>query len=99
MNLFNILGAIQKSKIKKKWHIVINNKKIYRIIIKNCKDRIDQKDSLYFLRTEITPMINSNGITNKNLLYSLTNILFYKDMNLLTEYIKKNLNMYSTIHI
>ena len=70
-------------------------KKYIELIIKNCKDRIDQKDSLYFLRTEITPMINSNGITNKNLLYSLTNILFYKDMNLLTEYIKKNLNIYS----
>ena len=70
-------------------------KKYIDLILKNCSDRIDQKDSLYYLRTEITPMINGNENTNHNLLYSLTNILFYKDMNLLTEYIKKNLKIYS----
>ena len=36
-----------------------------------------------------------SGKQNKNLLNSLTLLLFYKDMNLLTEYIKKNLNNYS----
>ena len=70
-------------------------KKYIDLILKNCSDRIDQKDSLYYLRTEISPMINGNGNINDNLLYSLTNILFYKDMNLLTEYIKKNLKIYS----
>ena len=70
-------------------------KKYIDLILKNCSDRIDQKDSLYYLRTEISPMINGNGNINHNLLYSLTNILFYKDMNLLTEYIKKNLKTYS----
>ena len=70
-------------------------KKYIELILKNCSDRIDQKDSLYYLRTEISPMINSNGNINHNLLYSLTNILFYKDMKLLTEYIKKNLKIYS----
>ena len=62
-------------------------KKYIDLIIKNCSDRIDQKDSLNYLRTEIVPMINNNKTKNKNLLNSLTNILFYKDMNLLTEYI------------
>ena len=70
-------------------------KKYIELILKNCSDRIDQKDSLYYLRTEIAPLINSNENSNQNLLFSLTNILFYKDMNLLTEYIKKNLKKYS----
>ena len=72
-------------------------KKYIELIIKNCSDRIDQKDSLFYLRNEIVPMINNseNKIKNKNLLISLTSILFYKDMNLLTEYIKKNLYIYS----
>ena len=72
-------------------------KKYIELIIKNCLDRIDQKDSLFYLRNEIVPMINNseNKIKNKNLLISLTSILFYKDMNLLTEYIKKNLYIYS----
>ena len=72
-------------------------KKYIELIIKNCLDRIDQKDSLFYLRNEIVPMINNseNKIKNKNLLNSLTSILFYKDMNLLTEYIKKNLYIYS----
>ena len=72
-------------------------KKYLELIIKNCSDRIDQKDSLFYLRNEIVPMINNseNKIKNKNLLISLTSILFYKDMNLLTEYIKKNLYIYS----
>ena len=69
-------------------------KKYIDLIIKNCSDRIDQKDSLNYLRTEIAPMINNNKTKNKNLLNSLTNILFYKDMNILIEYIKKNLNIY-----
>ena len=90
-------------------------KKYIELILKNCRDRIDQKDSLYYLRTEITPMISiniSNNLYNnsdtnnknsekekieqkENLLYLLTNILFYKDMNLLTDFIKKNLKIYS----
>ena len=70
-------------------------KKYIELIVQNCSDRIDQKDSLYYLRTEISPILNSNGNKNKKLLISLTNILFYKDMKLLTEYIKKNLSIYS----
>ena len=70
-------------------------KKYIELIMQNCSDRIDQKDSLYYLRTEITPILNSDGNKNKQLLYLLTNILFYKDMKLLTEFIKKNLKIYS----
>ena len=70
-------------------------KKYIELIKENCSDRIDQKDSLYYLRTEITPMLYGSGKQNKNLLNSLTLLLFYKDMNLLTEYIKKNLKIYS----
>ena len=40
-------------------------------------------------------MINNTIDKNKNLLSLLTNILFYKDMNLLKDYIKKNLKIYS----
>ena len=69
-------------------------KKYIDLIIENCSDRIDQKDSLYYLRTEITPMLPGKG-KNKNLLDSLTNLLFYKDMKHLTENIKQNLNIYS----
>ena len=74
---------------------ILKIKKYIDLILKNCFDRIDQIDSLNYLRTEISPMINCNEIKNRNLLHSLTNILFYKDINLLKEYIKKNLNMYS----
>ena len=74
---------------------ILKIKKYIYLIIRNCYDRIDQKDSLYYLRTEITPMINNTIDKNKNLLNLLTNILFYKDMNLLTDYIKKNLKIYS----
>ena len=70
-------------------------KKYIELIMQNCSDRIDQKDSLYYLRTEITPILNSDGNKNKKLLYFLTNILFYKDMKLLTEFIKKNLKIYT----
>ena len=72
---------------------VLKIKKYIYLIINNCYDRIDQKDSLYYLRTEIAPMI-SNTI-DKNLLSLLTSLLFYKDMNLLKDYIKKNLKIYS----
>lgn len=84
-----------KNEEKMEYIKLLKIKKYIYLIIKNCYDRIDQKDSLYYLRTEITPMINSTIDKNKNLLSLLTNILFYKDMNLLKDYIKKNLKIYS----
>ena len=64
-------------------------RKFIELVYNNCSDRIDQKDSLQFLRKEITPIID-----NTELLNSLTKILFYKDMNQLKSYIQKNLAMY-----
>ena len=84
-----------KNEEKMEYIKILKIKKYIYLIIRNCYDRIDQKDSLYYLRTEITPMINNTIDKNKNLLNLLTNILFYKDMNLLTDYIKKNLKIYS----
>ena len=46
---------------------ILKIKKYIYLIIRNCYDRIDQKDSLYYLRTEITPMINNTIDKNKNL--------------------------------
>ena len=64
-------------------------RKFIELVYNNCSDRIDQKDSLQFLRNEITPLIE-----NTELLNSLTKILFYKDMNQLKNYIQKNLAIY-----
>ena len=64
-------------------------RKFIELVYNNCSDRIDQKDSLQFLRNEITPLIE-----NTDLLNSLTKILFYKDMNQLKNYIQKNLSIY-----
>ena len=64
-------------------------RKFIELVYNNCSDRIDQKDSLEFLRKEITPLIE-----NTELLNSLTKILFYKDMNQLKNYIQKNLSIY-----
>ena len=72
---------------------ILKIKKYIELVLKNCSDRIDQKDSLYYLRTEISPMIN-NSTSNNILINSLTKILFFKDMNLLKEYIQKNLSDY-----
>ena len=58
-------------------------RKFIELVYNNCSDRIDQKDSLQFLRNEITPLIE-----NTDLLNSLTKILFYKDMNQLKNYIQ-----------
>ena len=64
-------------------------RKFIELVYNNCSDRIDQKDSLQFLRNEITPLME-----NTELLNTLTKILFYKDMNQLKNYIQKNLAIY-----
>ena len=64
-------------------------RKFIELVYNNCSDRIDQKDSLQFLRNEITPLLE-----NTELLNTLTKILFYKDMNQLKNYIQKNLAIY-----
>ena len=80
---------------KLKFIKILKIKKYIEIILQNCSDRIDQKDSLYYLRTEISPLINTNEPDDEILIGHLTVILFIKDMNLLTKYIKNNLEIYS----
>ena len=64
-------------------------RKLIELVSKNCSDRIEQKDALQFLRNEITPIID-----NKDLLNTLTKILFFKDMPTLKNFIQKNLAIY-----
>ena len=64
-------------------------RKFIEQVYNNCSDRIDQKDALQFLRNEITPIMD-----NKELLNTLTKILFFKDMPTLKNYIQKNLAIY-----
>ena len=64
-------------------------RKFIELVYNNCSDRIDQKDALQFLRNEITPIIE-----NKELLNTLTKILFFKDMPTLKNFIQKNLAIY-----
>jgi WD40 repeat protein len=85
------ISSEEKLKIIK----LLKIKKYIELILKNCSDRIDQKDSLYYLRTEISPLINTNNPLDKINLGYLTSLLFIKDMNFLTNYIKSNLGTYS----
>ena len=80
---------------KLKFIKILKIKKYIELILQNCSDRIDQKDSLLYLRKEISPLINSNEPNDENLINHLTIILFIKDMNILTKYIKNNLDIYS----
>ena len=80
---------------KLKFIKILKIKKYIELILQNCSDRIDQKDSLFYLRNEISPLINSNEPNDENLINHLTIILFIKDMNILTKYIKNNLDIYS----
>ena len=64
-------------------------RKFIEQVYNNCSDRIDQKDALQFLRNEITPIMD-----NKELLNTLTKILFFKDMPTLKNFIQKNLAIY-----
>ena len=64
-------------------------RKFIEQVYTNCSDRIDQKDALQFLRNEITPIID-----NKELLNTLTKILFFKDMLTLKNFVQKNLAIY-----
>ena len=84
-----------KSEEKLKFIKILKIKKYIELILQNCSDRIDQKDSLNYLRTYISPLINTNDQIDAKLLSYLTIILFIKDMNLLSQYIKNNLHIYS----
>ena len=85
INNCNKLNKDEKAIIIK----LLKIRKFIELVYNNCLDRIDQKDSLQFLRNEITPLME-----NTELLNSLTKLLFYKDMNQLKNYIQKNLAIY-----
>ena len=61
-------------------------KKYIELVTKNCVNGLEQKDSLNYLRTEITPLLNQD-LKNKELLNTLTYILFLKDQKQLKNYI------------
>ena len=89
--------------IKNNIHIT-NEEKIYYIkilkikyfiksVLNNCIKKIEQKDTLEYLRKEITPFLSQDN-NSTDLLNSLTYILFIKDESVLNKYIKKFLLSY-----
>lgn len=65
-----------------------------KLVSKNCINHAEQKDSLDYLRTKITPLLNQDLKSNE-LLNSLTYILFIKDQFILEQYIKNFLLSYA----
>ena len=63
------------------------------LVNKNCSNGNEQKESLEYLRKEITPVLNQD-LKKSELLNLLTNILFIKDKNKLKEYIDIYLKEY-----
>ena len=89
--LIYYINSCDKLTLEEKNNIIknLNIRKFIELVYNNCSDRIDQKDALQFLRNEITPLIE-----NKELLNTLTKILFYKDMPTLKNFVQKNLGIY-----
>ena len=65
-----------------------------KLVVNNCINKTEQKDSLNYLRTEITPLLNKDN-KGSELLNSLTYILFIKDELVLNAYIQNFLLSYS----
>jgi len=61
-----------------------------KLVLNNCKNNKEQKDSLDYLRTEITPLLNKET----ELLNLITRILFIKNESMLNQYIKSYLFQY-----
>ena len=68
---------------------ILKIRKYVELVTNNCSNNLDQKEALQFLRREITPIID-----NKDLLNTLTKILFFKDISTLKNFIQKNLINY-----
>jgi len=79
---------------EKLYYIKLLKIKYYiELVTKNCSSGNEQKESLEYLRKDITPVLNQDS-RNAQLLNSLTYILFIKDKNKLNEYINNNLYSY-----
>ena len=73
---------------------ILKIRKFIELITNNCINHSDQKVALQFLRTEISPIMD-----NKDLLNTLTKLLFFKDISELKNYIQKNLITYEDDNI
>ena len=86
-----INNNIHISNEKKLYYIKCLKIKYYiKLVLNNCINHIEQKDSLDYLRTEITPLLNKET----ELLNLLTRILFIKDESILNQYIHSYLFIY-----
>ena len=74
---------------KKNLMKILKIRKFIDKVYNNCSDGIDQKDALQYLRNEVTPIID-----NKELLNTLTKLLFFKDVPTLKNFVQKNLAIY-----
>lgn len=74
---------------KKNLMKILKIRKFIEKVYNNCSDGIDQKDALQYLRNEVTPIID-----NKELLNTLTKLLFFKDVPTLKNFVQKNLAIY-----
>ena len=72
---------------------ILKIKKYIELVTDNCLKGAEQINSLNYLRTEITPLLNKD-LKNTELLNALTYILFLKDKNQLKEYIENFLFSY-----
>ena len=80
---------------EKIYYILILKVKHYiKLVLNNCINHLEQKDSLNYLRTEITPLLNQDE-SSTELLNSLTYILFIKDESVLKNYIRNYLLSYT----
>ena len=88
-----IKSNIQITNEEKMYFIKLLKIKYYiKLVLNNCINGKNQKDSLDYLRTEITPLLNEDST---ELINSLTYILFIKEESILNEYIKNFLLSYT----
>ena len=90
-----IKNIVQISNEEKIYLIQFLKIKYYiKLVLNNCINHSEQKDSLDYLRTEITPLLNQD-MSSTELLNSLTYILFIKDESILKDYLDNYLLSYT----
>ena len=85
INTCDKLTAEEKNNFLK----ILKIRKFIQQVYANCSGHKEQKNSLQFLRSEVTPIIDNNELLN-----TLTKILFFKDINTLKNFVQKNLAIY-----